>query len=415
MSVSADDFVDAVENLTACMVAESNSRVVSDLSEGMRQGLNISEVSQTPSSRSPAPLHDRKNDGLQSPTPGLLPATPSTEMTTATRGNTEQWAQSPTMKPGGNSSIGTMSPELDRSDPTPKPQPTEEETSGHAAGSSHDDGEAVSRPRYSTEDIDTILEQLNVLESDYEAQVATLKDELKTKDAVLRALSDQIAESQNRNDALIEQLTEHARSEDRLREEAALGSGVIMELRDELVRMEDDHELVLAEQRRYWEGEVMKAEEAVKAEAERQFTDANACFLRLKAEHEAVTSERNTLAEEARKAAAIASREERKAKGREAELLAESAELRAALATAEAQVAVERRARVESLRVAEEREAAAQDDLAVSRVECSAMQRSLATVVAEKEKVAAENRELQAMCEELMAIVEGGGGEGASS
>lgn len=419
MVSSPDDFVDAVEDFNESsntLTNEDKRNADGSLSEGMSR-VTLGECSQK-SSSTPTPRYDRRHDSPQSPTPGIIPATPSTEMTV--RSGAEKWRHSPSTR--HNSPVGTA-PELQRSDPTP-PGPMsrsiiEEERIGNGIGSHADSpngecGEAVSRPRYSTEDIDAILEQLNVLESEYEAQVATLKGGLRTKETILRALGDQIADSNHRSDALIEQIAEQSRAEERLREEAALGSGAILELRDELVRMEDEHERILEEQTRHWKGEVMKAEEAVKAEAERQFADANSLYIRLQAEHEKVTSERDALAEEARKASALAAREGRKAKGRETELLTESAELRAALAAAEAQVAVEKRARIEETRIAEEREVEAQGELVASRKGCLAMQHSLAAVVVEKETLSAENRDLKEMAEELMAIVEGGG-EGVSS
>ena len=348
--------------------------------------------------------------------PGLTPATPQTAYAGGeTREELKHWSPSaPLAAPSGPMPRSPSpkrpppaAPELERSDPSPPPsrEAVDPDRNGEVdlSWTSHEiqsrEIEREMEQKY-TEEVEELLRQLEGVEVEYESRIAELEAVVRSRDAAVDALGSHLTDVSRRSDALVQQLEQREKAERKLREEMTLGNGVIRELREELDQVMAKHEHVMREEEGRWEREVSAAEHSIKAAAERQFAEANGCYLKLREEHDKVEAELKKVRLEAGEG-------ERRIKSREAYLLAEFAEMRSELASAQAEAAFERKRRSKEAEASERRQSDLEAALSSAREESTALSRSFASIVTEREKLSSDNRELQGVCEELMAIVEG--------
>eukprot|EP00545_Synedropsis_sp_CCMP1620_P000153 CAMPEP_0119008762 /NCGR_PEP_ID=MMETSP1176-20130426/3919_1 /TAXON_ID=265551 /ORGANISM="Synedropsis recta cf, Strain CCMP1620" /LENGTH=894 /DNA_ID=CAMNT_0006961159 /DNA_START=189 /DNA_END=2873 /DNA_ORIENTATION=+ len=259
-----------------------------------------------------------------------------------------------------------------------------------------------------TTQIDEMLAQLDMIEAEHTERHSSLEKSMEQKEAIISALGKQLAETTHRRGELE---AEHEANTQRLKtteEELTLSlqGTADLEATVEMLRKEK-REAVDTEKRK---GQTIcdKVRNETIAEAEAQFNKANEHYMTLKHEYDGALGK---IAKQ-EKDLKLIRREVESAKSegasREAEVAADLAQSRAALATEEATAA----RKVNEFRTKMEKVQATQRDAQTKLEESNAARHatnlSLATLVSEKEKLIKENKDLNAVCEELMAMVEGG-------
>jgi len=257
-----------------------------------------------------------------------------------------------------------------------------------------------------TGEIDELISQLDLVEAENKKVSIALETKMKQKDAIIAALGTQLAEATSRSSELD---AEHQTYVDALKaatEEANLTKIQYSTLLASWERSKLEHKKAMDDEKR----KRHEARDEVRAEmiaaAEEQFAKANVEYLRLKSEFE-LTVARLGKAEREIQAMSIILEVARKEQAtKEMDMAAELAQAKAVIATNEANSA----RKVQEYTIVVERLNATQRDMQTkldeSNENCKAAHLSLGSIVAEKEKLVLENKDLKEVCEELMAMVE---------
>lgn len=286
-----------------------------------------------------------------------------------------------------------------------------------------------------TVQIDEMLAQLDLIEAEHSERYSSLEESVDQKDAIISALGKQLAETTNRKTILE---AEHETNVHKLKtteEELTLCLHGTTELEATVDMLRAEKKEAVEDERKKGETICEKVRNETIAEAEAQFNTANEHYMTLKHEYDGAVDKISKLEKDLK----LVRREVESAKSAEAsrvaEVAADLAQSRAgksfyasclenpfsnlctnllffpnakALATAEATAARrvnEFRAKIE---VTQAMFRDTQTKLDESNAARHATNLGLATLVTEKEKLIKENKDLNAVCEELMAMVEGG-------
>ena len=239
----------------------------------------------------------------------------------------------------------------------------------------------LANQRHAHEDqIDEIIEQLNSIETTYGKEIGSLKDRLSKKEIMTEALTNSLTSYQIKNGEIKQQYEITLTKLDEARQE-----------------FEAEHERYAALMREL-EREKMKAVEAAREEirvaAERQFASAQKTFVKLKQDFNQCSEERDFF-EQKHGALEI---KERAQEATISTLMAESADSNAKMATEKA----------EALKMKVEIEKSVNSKIEKAERKCAEAYALAGEATEAKEALKKENSELQSLCEELMAIVEGG-------
>ena len=248
--------------------------------------------------------------------------------------------------------------------------------------------------------IEDILQQLNHLESTYEDQLVDLRENV-TKTNIM-------------NEALMNQLVVY---KTKLEEESNLvetSKREVQELQTSMEEMESMHESQILSLQSSKEDAIVQAREEIRLAAESQFAAAQKTFLKLKQDYMNLKTEKQDLEKKYTTTRDKLLQLEKKDQNYSQEMnkvLAENAELQAKLATDNAETLKLKQTYLEKANSFVQKEQNLEEKLEVLEKERKDAVRAYSVVAEEKEALKNENAELQALCEELMLIVEGNKGK----
>lgn len=237
-------------------------------------------------------------------------------------------------------------------------------------------------------EIDELTTDLDLFEAENMENIRKLQESLKEKETVISAMGSQLAESEAR-------VASSSDSE-------TLKQRRIEELEGELqkaVEAKSRKEQELADQVILKQKAIEEVANELTAKAEKQFEERNELYRVLKKKFDEATSHISVLERDIRFATKEVGELKKRHEAREGDLKDELAQTKAAVAKSDANLArVEKNHRAELQRSREELDSA--------KATSQQIQKSLAIVVNEKEKLAAEVVDLKNISEELMAMVE---------
>uniref|UniRef100_A0A7S2USE7 Uncharacterized protein n=1 Tax=Attheya septentrionalis TaxID=420275 RepID=A0A7S2USE7_9STRA len=249
-------------------------------------------------------------------------------------------------------------------------------------------------------EIEDVLSQLDVVEAEHHEKHRLSELQVAQKDAIISALGTQLAEANSVTGALQKE-QEMAISRVKVAEaKAATANEQVQQLESTIHKLDLDHGKELKEERDKRRVACEEVKVDMIQEAEAQFATANAHYLKLKSEHETAKDNARVMERDLASAKAESAKAMKEKKTIQVDFAAEVSQLKAALATEEAkllQYKKEQSVQLEELTV----------ELAEAKANCTAAHSSLASLVMEKEKMIKENVDLNGVCEELMAMVEG--------
>jgi len=228
--------------------------------------------------------------------------------------------------------------------------------------------------------IEEINEQLNSIETTYGKEIASLKDRLSKKEIMTEALTNSLTSYQIKNGEIKQQYEITLTKLDEARQE-----------------FEAEHERYAALMRDLERAKmkaVESAREEIRVAAERQFASAQKTFVKLKQDFTKCSEERDFFQQ---KFGALEIKE-RAQEATISKLMAESADANAKMATEKA----------EALKMKVEIEKSVNSKIEKADRKCAEAYAVADKATEAKEALKKENSDLQSLCEELMAIVEGG-------
>eukprot|EP00978_Attheya_sp_CCMP212_P021239 scaffold61838_cov69-Attheya_sp.AAC.2 len=249
-------------------------------------------------------------------------------------------------------------------------------------------------------EIEDVLSQLDVVEAEHHEKHRLSELQVAQKDAIISALGTQLAEANSVTGALQKEQELAISRVEAVEAEAASANEKAQTLESTIHKLELDHVKELKEERDKRRVACEEVKVDMIQEAEAQFATANAHYLKLKSEHETAKDNARVMEKDLASAKADSAKAMKEKKTIQVDFAAEVSQLKAALATEEAkllQYKKEQSVQLEELTV----------ELAEAKTNCTAAHSSLASLVMEKEKMIKENVDLNGVCEELMAMVEG--------
>jgi len=257
-------------------------------------------------------------------------------------------------------------------------------------------------------EIDELLSQLDLVEAEHNERYAEKEQSVSQKDAIIAALGAQLAEATAKTTAAESELERNLALLESTQQESLRVEQALREAEDLMITIRTDHERALEAEKAKREVACDQVKDEMITAAEEQFARANETFMKLKHEHDAAKTKLIKMEKELNTVKREADKLEKEQIAKEDEINADVAQLKAALASAEATVARKSQkynSEIQQLRAVE--------DNLLSRVEeantnCATAHMSLATVVAEKERLTKELEEMKSVCEELMAMIENG-------
>ncbi|GMH93450.1 hypothetical protein TrVE_jg491 [Triparma verrucosa] len=257
--------------------------------------------------------------------------------------------------------------------------------------------------------LEELLQKLDQFELSHNSKLLELQKKCNEKEAVVGALAPQLAEANNRNEELdkkVKGLEEEVGTlKDRIEEKETLAS----EQTDQINQLKKAHEaeVTVLKDKRVKAVEKMRFEMTKSAES--QFAAANQHYHKLKEDFNLKVEEckKNEKSLESLKAKAVQS--QKKAAAQEETHTATITQLKLQLATLTAKEASTTVSTRKKLSTLESSNASLLSKISTLQEESDAACMNLGKVVGEKEALVKENQDLQSVCEELMAIVEGNG------
>jgi hypothetical protein len=237
-------------------------------------------------------------------------------------------------------------------------------------------------------EIDELTAELDLFEAENEENIRKLQESLKDKEAVISAMGSQLAEAESRFSTTIEnQQLLHSKIEDL--------QGDLKKAKEEKAATEQEitKQIILKEKA------IEDVANELTAKAEEQFEERNELYRVLKKKFDEATSKISILERDVRFAKKELDELKKRQEAREADLKDELAQAKASIAKSEANLARAEKNHRAELQLS-------QDELDASKATSQQIQKSLAVVVHEKEKLAAEVVDLKNISEELMAMVE---------
>ena len=258
-------------------------------------------------------------------------------------------------------------------------------------------------------ELDDLLSQLDLVEAEHKQKLAEKEKSLAEKDAIVAALGTQLADAQTKAKSCQELQTKAMSDLELFRERNAETQRALETCRNELEKARSVHEKFVKTAEHEKEKACEEAREEMIERAEAQFQQANDVYVKLKKQYDSMRLKVENLEKELKKSQCEVDRVTKEMEKREVDLKAEAAQLKVEKATVEAdsaQKAKEYRREMERLlNAAKDFETKCQE----AEESSQSIQKTLATVVAEKEQLKIEYDELNKVCEELMAHVESQG------
>lgn len=261
------------------------------------------------------------------------------------------------------------------------------------------------RKEHSSE-IDELISQLDLVEAENKKEFTVLENKMKQKDAIIAALGTQLAEATSRSNELDAEHQNAIEALQAAKEEAHLAKLQCATFAANLERSKIEYKKAIEDEKRKRQDAREEVRAGMILAAEEQFAKANMEYLRLKSEFESTLSKLGKTEREFKVVSVELEAAKKEHITKEVEMTAELAQARATVATNEAVSArkvQEYSLEIERLNTTHQELQAKLDD---SFLNCKAAHQSLGTIVAEKEQLAKENRDLKEVCEELMAMVE---------
>jgi len=282
-----------------------------------------------------------------------------------------------------------------------------------AAGGPDGDGRAMPAAAADASEIDALIQQLDEVESDFNIKLEAAETTIREKDAIIGALGHNLSELKAENGRLRQDLHLQRNVLEMTQQDLDRSNGQLRKVTAEMAQQTKEHESLLKKEVGRLEAKAKQVEKDVVSQAQGQFAQAKRAYDALVAQRDELLLDRSDLSKRLHAAADEAKKGEAKAKTTEADLRATIASLQAEVAAADARaISLQRDQRVATeeaegrIRVLEE---------ALGRCETERMDlkkgSSLAAArTSEEQRLVKENAELNALCEELMAMVEGKNG-----
>mmetsp|Transcript_42497 Transcript_42497/g.102367 ORF Transcript_42497/g.102367 Transcript_42497/m.102367 type:complete len:1166 (-) Transcript_42497:90-3587(-) len=249
-------------------------------------------------------------------------------------------------------------------------------------------------------EIDDLLAQLDMVEAEQNEKAKKLQELVKEKELCLSALSSNLADSESRFS------TARSHSE-RLENDVEQLRRELEHTKSELISCKLEHDRAMEEQVVLRDQTCEEAQRKIIEKVEKQFDERNAMYKELKRTLDESNSKVSILERDLRFAKKESDELKKRFEAREADLKDELAQAKAAVAKSNANLAHaenNHRSEIDRLRDSEEKMRIKKEDAeSTSR----SVQRTLASIVTEKDKLLLENKEMNAICEELMAELEG--------
>lgn len=260
-------------------------------------------------------------------------------------------------------------------------------------------------------EIEEIAAELDRLEAENAEKIGNLQAELNVKDEMVNALGKSLAEAMERKERLEKDFEARQEEMGTMRVELDEGSRAIRTLKEEIYTVRSDHKKAMAEEKLRRQEACEKAQQETIHEAEVQFSAANKQYLKLKTEYAESKKMAKQLETDLTKVKLDSDKLEKNQEMMEKEYESKIRDLKATLARVEADNARSAKQYTTEITDMRERERQLEKEFEKSRVDRDAAHSSLSSIVAEKERLKKENKELNDVCEELMAMVEGQGGQ----
>jgi hypothetical protein len=288
-----------------------------------------------------------------------------------------------------------------------------------------------------SKEIDDLLNQLDLVEAEHNERYKQKDILILEKDAVISALGSQLAEAERRSKATKSTQGTMTKQLNRLQRELEEAKAEIASTKQEMDGLVADHKDAMEKELVLRQKLCEEAREEMINRAELQFEQANATYKKLKHEFDQAVSNTAELERELKLSKKKAEDTKKQQEGREVDLDDKLAEARAGtntiflcykngsysnqptrthlllllfLAVATGELNASRKVKQYRGEVdkAQQAESQLRKQLNEAQSTSRSVQSTLAAVVSEKEKLIAENVEMKAVCEELMAMVEGG-------
>jgi len=257
-------------------------------------------------------------------------------------------------------------------------------------------------------DIKDLEERVNDMVADSELELTQLREKLTTKETMIDSLGQSLKEAQEKKSELESRYEMNQERIDQLRVQMEEDRKVAASLEEEMERQKADHDAALRKE----EARRMAACDEVRKEtirdAEVQFAKANDEYKRIKSKYSVSMKSVRQLESDLKEAKSRSDSLAQEQKLKEKKMLAEVAQLEAKFATAEANTASVSKKYTMEIAEMKERERKLTINLEDAARDREAANTSLSTIIAEKERLKKDNKDLNEMCEQLLAMAEQG-------
>ncbi|CAJ1938936.1 unnamed protein product [Cylindrotheca closterium] len=258
-----------------------------------------------------------------------------------------------------------------------------------------------------TKEIEELINQLDLVVEEHEEKFKEKDKVIKDKDAVISALGSQLADVQNRLNEMSESTSGLENKLENMKKEIATSRAEAETSKQDIILLMEDHDKEMERQAVLREEACDEAREEMIQRAEVRYDEANQLFRNLKKRFDEANGRIADLEGELKSAKKQSDDFKRKQDAQERQLREDLAQAKAKIATSDANTARLERQYKGDLEHALQSKDEMRMQLEETRATSQQIQSTLAAVVAEKEKLTTEFVEMKAVCEELMAIVEG--------
>eukprot|EP00339_Tiarina_fusa_P025778 CAMPEP_0117019248 /NCGR_PEP_ID=MMETSP0472-20121206/14802_1 /TAXON_ID=693140 ORGANISM="Tiarina fusus, Strain LIS" /NCGR_SAMPLE_ID=MMETSP0472 /ASSEMBLY_ACC=CAM_ASM_000603 /LENGTH=1356 /DNA_ID=CAMNT_0004724175 /DNA_START=96 /DNA_END=4166 /DNA_ORIENTATION=+ len=262
-----------------------------------------------------------------------------------------------------------------------------------------------------TKEIDEIVGQLDLVEAEHREKSLQQEQVIHGKDAVISALGSQLAEAQSRLAAVTEGQESIQKELENLTEQLNISRAETAARNEDINRLLAEHRQSMEDQEILREQACVEAKEEMIKMAEVQFEQRNQHYKKLKQEFDNAVSKIAALEAELKVSKTEAAEARRRQEALEIEMADELAQAKAATAVSDLNAARKLKQYRTELEESKAIEAELRRKLDEAKTTSQSIQSTFAGIISEKEKLIQENNELQAVCEDLMAEIEGQAGK----
>jgi len=255
-------------------------------------------------------------------------------------------------------------------------------------------------------EMDEVLAQLDLVEAEHQQRMNVKERSISDKDAVISALGSQLAEiqatvnqSKDDHDAIHQQM-------ESIQAELIEARSDAQNKKQEMELLKTHHERIIQDTLAQRNQAIEQAREEVIERVQVQFEERNAMYKELKHGYDDVVARKSELEHQLQSAEKLATDARKESHAREMDLADQLAQAKAAIATLEANVSRNAKQHLEEGDRLRSMEEVLRKELEKEKSTCQSIQSTLASVVADKERLRRECEELRAVSEELMTMVE---------